>query len=472
MRSPTVAPLFRRRGAALALLAALVPLAGGCAAPNAEREPAPARAAPRARPGDPIFTAYAEEFLAALRDGNDAVAIRHFAAHLKRAYTPALFGRGRERLVWSFGKIVSWRAASQATDGDDERREYEVTCARSVVRAHFVFHRGTRNLTDFNVERESIYVAAPVPGSEDAVSWTDATVGPGLGATIAAPRNKPEARLPAVVLVHDIAAVDRDATIGPLRAFRDLGDGLAARGVVTIRFDKRCFSTPQFCGRVFTLEEDMIQDAVSAVAVVRRDPSVDPTRVILVAHGVGAIAAAEIARRAGDIAGVVLLGATARPLLHTVLEEARETDAPQDVITRLVSGVQRILDGTARPSDELFGVPASFWYDLAKRTPFEDVRRLDRPVLLVRGESDTRAIATDQVRWAEELAPLGKKLRAESVPFVNHALVSMEPVRARPGTPTDVGPQVPAYLVDMVAAFVTTTTTKAPPLAPAGRTRK
>src|SRR4029079_16727957 len=124
-------------------------------------------------------------------------------AHLKRAFTPERFGRGREQMVWSFGKIVSWRPLSQATDGDDERREYEVRCVRSVVRAFFVFHRGTRNLTDFNVERESVYVAAPVPGTEDDVAWTDAKVGPGLGATIAAPRNKTAGRLPAVVLVHD-----------------------------------------------------------------------------------------------------------------------------------------------------------------------------------------------------------------------------------------------------------------------------
>jgi hypothetical protein len=189
--------------------------------------------------------------------------------------------------------------------------------------------------------------------------------------------------LPAVVLVGESGPLDRDETTGILRPFRDLGDGLAARGIVTIRFDKRCFSQPQLCGRAFTIDDDLVQDAISAVAVVRREPSVDPSRVFIIGHGLGGIAAAPIAHGAGNIAGLVLIAVPARPLLYVSLEEIRGRDPPPppEVMARAAVQAQGVLDGTAPATAGVLGAPAAFWYDLAKRDPFQDVRQVADDVL-------------------------------------------------------------------------------------------
>ena len=44
---------------------------------------------------------------------------------------------------------------------------------------------------------------------------------------------------PAVVLVHGSGQQDRDSTSGPNKPFRDLAHGLASRGILVLRYDKR-----------------------------------------------------------------------------------------------------------------------------------------------------------------------------------------------------------------------------------------
>ena len=52
---------------------------------------------------------------------------------------------------------------------------------------------------------------------------------------------KGEGPFPAVVLVQGSGPSDRDETIGGLKPFRDLAEGLAERGVAVYRFDKRTY---------------------------------------------------------------------------------------------------------------------------------------------------------------------------------------------------------------------------------------
>jgi len=74
-------------------------------------------------------------------------------------------------------------------------------------------------------------------------------------------------------------------------------------------------------------------------------------------------------------------------------------------------------------------------------------------VLLVRGEQDEYATATDLRRWQDRLA--GIPVRAESIPLVDHAMVATVPTSAsRSASLSDAGPRVPEYLLDMIADFV------------------
>ena len=51
-----------------------------------------------------------------------------------------------------------------------------------------------------------------------------------------------EGPFPAAVLVHGSGSSNMDEKVGKLTPFRDIAQGLARRGVATIRYDKRSFA--------------------------------------------------------------------------------------------------------------------------------------------------------------------------------------------------------------------------------------
>ena len=97
--------------------------------------------------------------------------------------------------------------------------------------------------------------------------------------------------VPIVVMVHGSGALDRDETVFSNKPFREMAEGLAARGIATLRYDKRTFVYRQ---PVATMDDETILDALSAISVAHRYSK----RVYLLGHSLGAMLAPHIAERA------------------------------------------------------------------------------------------------------------------------------------------------------------------------------
>jgi dienelactone hydrolase len=113
-----------------------------------------------------------------------------------------------------------------------------------------------------------------------------------------------------------------DEAIGPNRPFRDLAWGLSSKGIAVLRYDKRTrvHGAKMVAGGPVTLEAETIDDALAAIALARSRPEIDPARVYVLGHSLGAMAAPAIAKRDGKLAGAIMLAGPARPL-STVLDE-------------------------------------------------------------------------------------------------------------------------------------------------------
>jgi len=125
---------------------------------------------------------------------------------------------------------------------------------------------------------------------------------------------------------------DRDETIGPNKPFRDIAWGLASAGIAVLRFDKRTFvyGAQMAADTTITVRQETTDDAIAAVALLRRTPNVDPARIFLVGHSLGAYLAPRIASEVpGQLAGIAMLEAPSTPMAQLILVQSQYLAALQ-----------------------------------------------------------------------------------------------------------------------------------------------
>lgn len=292
---------------------------------------------------------------------------------------------------------------------------------------------------------------APPPYADPAAfTEEEVTVGSGewaLPGTLSIPKGA-RARHPAVVLVHGSGAHDRDTSIGPNRPFKDLALGLASRGVAVLRYDKRnmVHAAKPGADSGLTVREEVIDDAVQAVKLLRAHPRVDPARVFVLGKSLGGMLVPRIAQADPTVNGWIVMAGAARPLEEAVLAQARylatadgsissDEQATIDRAQALVDYVRTLKPEDARSTDRTFGAPASYWLDLRGYDPPAAAKTIRSRMLVLQGERDYQVTTAEFARWK---AALGSRsdVTFRSYPSLNHLFIA--------GT----GPSLPAeYLV-------------------------
>lgn len=254
--------------------------------------------------------------------------------------------------------------------------------------------------------------AAPAVSADAPFVESDFAVGSGeraLPGTLAMPKAS-GTPAPAVVLVHGSGPHDRDESIGPNRPFLDIARGLAAQGIAVLRYDKRTKARPQdFAGRDYTIDDETTADAVAAVDALRKADGIDPQRVFVLGHSQGGMLAPRIAAKAGDVAGIVLLAAPARPLLDilieqnqrlAVLEDGKTSDAERAAIEQLKTQVQAARKNPdAKPDALPMGLPGSYWRSTDAVDPVAEAKEANVPMLVLQGARDIQVVDADWQRW-------------------------------------------------------------------------
>ena len=238
---------------------------------------------------------------------------------------------------------------------------------------------------------------------------------------------------PAVVLVHGSGPNDRDESYGPNKTFKDLALGLASRGVAVLRYDKRSkvFGAKLAAITNATVKDEVIDDALLAVAMLRTTPKINPARIVVIGHSLGAMLIPRIGAADPKIAGLISMAGPARELAHAMLEQ---TQYLVDADGRITSEEKQALDGmealvkivaALTPADagdpkRIQGAPASYWLDLRGYDPPAAARSLMQPLLILQGERDYQVtMADDFAKWKAALD--GKpRVTFHTYPALNH----------------------------------------------------
>jgi dienelactone hydrolase len=284
----------------------------------------------------------------------------------------------------------------------------------------------------------------------------DVTVGEGewkLPGTLTVPVGA--GPFPAAVLVHGSGPNDRDETVGGAKVFKDLAEGLASRGIVVLRYEKR---TLQYRGRIagsanFTVQEETVEDAVKAIALLRTQAEVNGGRVFVIGHSLGAYVAPRIAEQDGKLAGVVLMAGNVRPVEDLLVEQVTYmgiTGKPLDNAKAFQATVKKLEAGD-EDSPALGGVPVAYWLDLKGYDPAAAAKKLGIPMLILQGERDYQVTMADFGMWKTAVGS-AKGVTMMSYPALNHFFVagegkSLPAEYAKPG-------HVAQQVVEDIAKFI------------------
>lgn len=253
------------------------------------------------------------------------------------------------------------------------------------------------------------------PEDTDPFTEMECTVGTGewiLPATLTTPRG--EGPFPAIVLVHGSGPNDRDETVGPNKPFKDLAWGLATRGVAVLRYEKR---TRQYGAKIvenlenFTVKEEVIDDALAAVDLLRRTEGIDNKKIFVLGHSLGGTLAPRIASHDEEIAGIILLAGTPRYLLDLWLEQSiylasldNEIDnAEAEYIEMIEEAIEEVNDPGVDNSEIILGASKTYWLDLKAYDPIETAKNLTIPMLILQGGRDYNVTLEDFNGWKDGL---------------------------------------------------------------------
>jgi alpha-beta hydrolase superfamily lysophospholipase len=247
---------------------------------------------------------------------------------------------------------------------------------------------------------------------------------------------------------------------------RLLAEGLAARGIASVRMDKRGIGASRVEGfreGDVTLE-DFVDDLERVAAAVMSRGDLGPF--VLVGHSEGALISTLLSRRRQPD-GLVLVSAPGRPL-GEVMQEQLEARLPETLrpvalgllaqlkAGQLVTDVPRELLPLFRPSVQPFLISALCV------NPAEHVKAVDAPVLIVSGEHDLQVTAEDHT----QLTAARPEARSVRIAAMNHALRAAPPDPA--GNAALYGradlPLAPG-LVDTIAKFISALPNSARPAA-------
>jgi pimeloyl-ACP methyl ester carboxylesterase len=219
---------------------------------------------------------------------------------------------------------------------------------------------------------------------------------------------------PAVVMVAGSGAHDFDETVGPNKPFRDIAEGLAKAGVASLRYDKRPYDYSDWGEKSgYTVDSEVTDDAVTAARALAGLKAIDPHRIYVLGHSLGAMMAPRIGRRDPRLAGLILMAAPARTLLDVLVQQIHDQNprGPDKAARRNIEAIrnEQELLAHARPGMPPRGtfmhLPQSYWLSLGDYHQVDVARSLTMPMLFLQGGADFQVSPTlDFASWKRDMA--------------------------------------------------------------------
>ncbi|MEP7341911.1 MAG: alpha/beta fold hydrolase [Acidobacteriota bacterium] len=247
-----------------------------------------------------------------------------------------------------------------------------------------------------------------------------------LAGTLAVPKLEAGKRAPAVLIIGSEGKANRDGVlIGNVKQtiYRDMAEHLAARGMVVLRYDKRCAGESE-CKAAASFD-DYVDDAKRGIEFLKKQTQVDAGKIFILGHSQGGYIAAIVGSHDDvKLAGVVLAAAPGRTLGKLLRDyvqvQMAEAGKKQDeistyllkfdyLIKELISGRQDFSGEKLNPGDPYEAVlldllkQREVTLSLLINDPLQVVNNIQSPVLILQGKKDLQVKVKDAEYLEEAL---------------------------------------------------------------------
>jgi pimeloyl-ACP methyl ester carboxylesterase len=260
----------------------------------------------------------------------------------------------------------------------------------------------------------------------------------------------------AVLIIPGSGPADRDgddrAALQHSRTQWWLAQALAARGIVSLRYDKRGSAESAGAGPSPTLN-DAVDEAAGWARFLSRQSGV--RCVVALGHSEGALIGALVPRKV-KLCGLIEMSGSASELGKLIEDQTAALHIAPDVAGQIHAAIEAERAGRPIPEvpkgyDRIFG-PKAEPYNRSEMgvDPVAELARVKVPVLVVQGDNDVQVKVEDARRLAA-----AAHVEPVIVPGMNHVL-KLAPADARGNFLTYLNPSLPLApgVADAIAAFV------------------
>ncbi|RDY24310.1 hypothetical protein CHF27_004295 [Romboutsia maritimum] len=245
---------------------------------------------------------------------------------------------------------------------------------------------------------------------------------------------------PVVVLVHGSGPNDMDCTIGSLKPFKDIAQGLKEKGIATLRYDKRTFAQKEKVMKEvdkLTLKEETVDDAISAINLLKNTENIDKNRIYVIGHSQGAMAIPMINNLDKNSAGFVMMAPPARKMEDILLEQTKyildNTDKIDEKeknnqikeVKEQVNKIKEFYKTGKSDSNEILGLPINYWKALNDYDQIKEGKNINKPTLILQGERDYQ-VTTEDYNILKEALKNKKNITMKSYKNLNHVFMKGE----------------------------------------------
>ncbi|MCX6156320.1 MAG: prolyl oligopeptidase family serine peptidase [Candidatus Kapabacteria bacterium] len=366
------------------------------------------------------YKALTNDFLQKFKNGELEQLYRNFDETMSQKLPLAQFKSIHSNLTLQIGHFVKTNKMDYS-----KKEKFHVINAncefeKMQLNVHLVFDSLKRISGFFMSPADSKPLLYKIPDYVDTSSFYEVKTKVGNGTEWELPAilsiPKRNSKVPLIILVHGSGPNDSNETVGGTRVFKDIAFGLASRGIAVLRYQKR---TKEYGQKIvdkinaLTMNEETVDDAIAAIKTVSEFESINQNRIFILGHSQGGFMMPRIISRSEKVFGYVIMAGLTRNLEDTYIDQIKyiiSLDSNQSndslnraQITQIEKQVAIIKSGDYSSdipvSDMLMGLSANYWKDLRNYNPCLDIKKYQKPILVLQGQRDYQVTTDDFNNW-------------------------------------------------------------------------